>query len=427
MVQTRQIAAALIAAVAMASNARAITHSDRPASIQVWPKIVVDTSGQFTGGVPVNTLITLSNVDSTNVVQAHCFYTNGNSHCADNPARVCRSSADCVTTVAGGGTNVAECDPGWDEMDFDVNLTHEQPLAWYANGGLQRGQFPLEGPFFCVGSSASIECESDAFCTSLGFAGGCDNANSNLGSGIPPVPEDPFIGSLTCFQWNTGTGASEQRLDRDNMLIGDASILQGGVTAPADVAKYNAIGLAHITDETGNEDPEELNDVEFASCPATLIMSFLFDGAIDPLGTAVNQTSSTELTLVPCSEDFATQTPGRTTAQFLVFNEFEQRFSTSRTVDCLFDGTISSIDTRNPARSIFSAGIAGTIAGQMRIRGVGGNNLPFDGETVATSGGLLGLARESIANKPGGPSSAAYNLHQQGSRSGPPIDFIDLP
>ena len=312
-------------------------------------------------------------------------------------------------------------------MDFDINLTHEQPIAWYANGGLQRGQFPLEGPFYCVGSNQAIECQDDALCVSLGFLGGCDNALSNLGSGIPPVPEDPFIGSLTCLQWNTGTEAPEQRTDRDNMLIGDASILEGGVTAPADVAKYNAIGLAHLTDLGGADVPErvDLNDTEFTSCPATLILSFLFDGATDPLGTAANQTVSTELTLLPCSNDFATQTPGRATAQFLVFNEFEQRFSTSRTVDCLFDGTISSIDTRNPARSIFSAGVAGTIAGQTRIRGVGGNTLPFQGSTIATSGGLLGVARQSIANKPGGPSSAAYNLHQQGSR--PSGDVILLP
>jgi len=42
----------------------------------------------------------------------------------------------------------------------------------------------------------------------------------------------------------------------------------------------------------------------------------------------------------------------------------------------------------------------------------------------------LGVAQQSIANKAGGPSNAAYNLHQQGSRgsggaAGP--DVIILP
>jgi hypothetical protein len=404
--QARRVAAAVVAAVAIASNAQAISTSDRPTSILTWPKIVVDIAGRFNNAVPVDTLVTLANTDTANMTQAHCFYVNANSHCADNPARVCRTSADCVTTA-----NVAECIPGWDETDFDINLTQEQPLNWYAQSGLQRGQFPLEGPFVCLGSN--IACEDDAFCVSLGYAGGCDNKQSNLHSGIPPVAEDPFIGSLTCIQFNTGTDAPEARLDRDNMLIGDATILRGGITAPVDVSKYNAIGLGNIAND-GNS-TLGLNGVEYQACPATLILSHLFDGATDPL-TASNATVQTSLTLMPCGNDFATQTPGRTTAQFLVFNEFEQRFSTSRTVDCLLNTNISSIDTRVPARSIFATGVAGTIGGQTRIRGVGNNS--------STGNALIGVAEMRTSTGLTPPGTSGYNLHQQGSSSG---DTIILP
>jgi hypothetical protein len=107
-------------------------------------------------------------------------------------------------------------------------------------------------------------------------------------------------------------------------------------------------------------------------------------------------------------------------AQFFVFNEFEQRFSTSKTVDCFFESQISRIDTPNPNRSIFSAGVSGTIAGQTRIQGVG---------SAATGRGLLGVSRFLVSNLvTGRETGAAYNLHQQGNPSaGTQPDVITIP
>ena len=61
----------------------------------------------------------------------------------------------------------------------------------------------------------------------------------------------------------------------------------------------------------------------------------------------------------------------RTVAQFLVFNEFEQRLSRQATVDCI-PARFSSRTwrRRQRTRSIFSAGVAGTLSGQSRIGGV---------------------------------------------------------
>ncbi len=150
---------------------------------------------------------------------------------------------------------------------------------------------------------------------------------------------------------------------------------------------------------------------EYSSCPNILILDHFFDGADDPVsGLEV----TTDLTLVPCSEDFATQMPVTTTVQFLVYNEFEQRLSTSRPVTCFQEFHISDIDKASTDRSIFSAAVQGTLTGQTRIRGVA-NQDQTQGHT------LLGVAEEFRAD--GG--SAAVNLHFQGTR--PQSDFIYLP
>jgi len=216
MVTMKRLAVAALAACAVAQTAQAISTSDKPASILVWPKIVVDATGRFTGGAPTDTLITLSNTSNSQLKQAHCFYVNSTSHCADDPARVCQTSADCVS-----GATTSTCDPGWAETDFDIFLTLEQPLAWYASEGLQRGQFPKEGPFFCNAPLRNIPCSSDAVCA--GF--GCNVGQSNLGSGIPPVPEDPFQGSLTCIQFTGGNPSLPDEGSTRNVLIGEASIV----------------------------------------------------------------------------------------------------------------------------------------------------------------------------------------------------------
>ncbi len=413
--RTKRVAAMLAvmatAMVGVASGASALSTTDRPASILVWPKVVVDSSGVFTGGPAVDTQITISNTNTTGLKQAYCFWVNATSHCAEAPTQACRTATDC------DGGALGACVPGWNEIDFQIYLTQDQPLGFYAGQGLSRGEFPLEGPFRCNAPLSYLECygANDPRCGSIG----CNVGQSNLGSGIPPVPEDPFIGSLTCIQYTGDNPTSPDQSSTRDKLMGEAAIVSLG--SPVDVAKYNAVGLS------ANGVPADDNvfglgaGQEYAACPSTLILSHIFDGATDPIAVSPAQTYGTELTLVPCSNDFNTQVPGRATAQFLVFNEFEQRFSTSRTVDGLFDGAISTIDTRNPARSIFSAGVAGTIAGQTRIRGVGGNTI--NGEV--TNGGLLGVARAVVSNTPSGTASAAYNLHQQGNPSG--VDLIVVP
>jgi hypothetical protein len=150
-----------------------------------------------------------------------------------------------------------------------------------------------------------------------------------------------------------------------------------------------------------------------------LIVNHYFDGATDPVATggtpSTNTTTATNLTLVPCGNNLLTQVPGSVIAQFLVFNEFEQRFSSSTDVDCLFDSPISNIDTPNGSRSIWSTGVSGTLTGQTRIQGVG---------SAATGNGLTGIATLSIGTSTGS-TSAAYSLDQMGTTAAG--DLLTIP
>ena len=431
MVNTRRLASAAAAGITLGicvlglvSSARGVTTSDRPAAILVWPKIVVDTSATLEGR-KTDTILQLANTSSKDPKRAHCFYVNANSHCAETaaePGKVCASSTDCPLAGTSGAN--APCVPGWTEIDFDIRITPDQPLAWRASEGLSRKDFPIQSTGVCIsGGLTGRPCDFDPTSPTGGIgcgAGICAAIPSNAGSGIPPTPEDPFVGSLKCIQFDTRNDVPDQT-NAPGDLIGSASIescdnVAGDCTKGVDVERYNAIGIPFkmaVSDATHPPGEVVLDDLQYAACPATLVLNQIFDNAPDPLSTSPDpSTVITDLTLVPCGDDFLRQEPGEATAQYLVFNEFEQRLSTSRKVDCFFESQMSLIDTGNPKRSIFSFNVQGSLVGQTRIRGVG---------SAATGHGLLGVARSFF----GTSSSVAYNLQQTPSRSG--TDIITIP
>lgn len=395
----------LRSAIAAPADPLARATVDRAAAILVWPRVVVDTSGRW--GAPTNTLIQLSNTTSGasgGSKLAHCYYINATRHCVLNPGVSCQSASDC--TAAGGGG----CASGWEATDFDVILTKDQPLGWYASDGLSRSEFPLTGGGVC-NSPVGFPCTKDSDCA---FPGGiCTIGDNNSGSSIPPVPEDPFVGALRCIEYDLSKNpAIPDQSATTNTLKGEGTILRN--TAPVAVEKYNAIGLeargvavspANVL-KMGSKD----SGAQYAACPSTLILDHLFDGAVDPLsvGPGLNAAPGpvwTQLTLIPCGDNYRDRDPGDATAQMLVFNEFEQRLSFSRKVDCWYSSALSRIDTSTPTRSIFNASVAGTIAGQTRIKGVG---------SAPTGRGLVGVANLYKGALGTQTFGAAYNLNQEG-------------
>ena len=231
------------------------------------------------------------------------------------------------------------------------------------------------------------------------------------------------MGTLKCIQFDPlqNPPAPDQG-PTSNRLIGAALIeacFDANCTNGEDVERYNAVGALFKNLDTTHPGEVDLDGTQYEACPSTLILDHIFDNAPDPLSTdIVPGTVLTDLTLVPCGDDFLRQEPGEATAQYLVFNEFEQRFSTSKKVDCFFERQLSLIDTGTSTRSIFSFNVQGSLVGQTRIRGVG---------TANTGHGLLGVARTEFGSSPMslrlGGAGVAYNLQQSGN-SGPDKIFI---
>jgi hypothetical protein len=373
-----------------AGVARADVTSTNPAAIVVYPKIVVDTTS---GGThQVDTIIQLTNT-APNPVNVRCFYVDANGHCSNSPFAICNPNGDPANNPCGGGN---ACLAQWTETDFAMRLTSHQPIEWVASSGLST--LPLE------------PCVPGPDCHSPGPNGEFDSGS------IPPVPENPFLGELKCVEVDDTEAPSDQ-----NDLKGEATIeditASGGTTPSVDSRGYNAIGIQAIAGQNNKDDTLVLGGPtpEYNACPNILVLDHFFDDAEEP---ANGDTVRTDLTLVPCSEDFNFQQPLTTTVQYLVFNEFEQRFSTSRSTTCFTEIALSDIDTRlgptGDSQSIFNVSVEGTLTGQTLIRGVA------DSDT-GHGHALLAIAEEFQ----GEGHSSAYVAGQRGTRT--QADIILLP
>jgi hypothetical protein len=384
--------------------ARADVASDKPGAILVFPKVVVDTSGLL--GPPTDTEIQITNT-SNSVISARCYVINSNSHCSNAPTTVCIAALVAAGAPAGeggcpaGGTCIGPCSPRLVENDFRLTLTKRQPVTWKASEPLR--VFP---------------------CDEVGCALG-----NNAGSQWPGVQEDPFVGEIKCVEVSptdfNANGEPEPipGLDPANGFTGDlkgeATIVSASGTA-VDARKYNAIGIQSIGPNSNNGDDTLLVGgpaPEYNGCPKQLIVDNLFDNApVVTHGGSLIGPVVTDLTFVPCTEDLATQSPSAATLQFLVYNEFEQRFSTSIGFSCFKEVQLSDIDTRpgpfGNAQSIFNFAVQGTLSGQTRIRPVAG---------AAIDNRVLAVSEEfwECTSGPDGTCSAATNVNLiQGAGNG---------
>jgi hypothetical protein len=304
-------------------------------------------------------------------------------------------ATECCSDI-GCGT----CSQGWNETDFRLRLTPSQPLAWRVSEGLR--EFPIDGV------------------TRLGSDG-----SSNAGSSIPPVPENPFVGELKCIAVDP-TGVPVDR----NVLKGEATL--ESTSGTLDVAEYNAIGIQAIEGAVNDDTTLVLggDGAEYNGCPNVTIVNHFAEFTQDPVTQEAcfpEETGciETELALVPCSQNLLRQQPGAAVVQYLVYNEFEQRFSTSRPMRCQQTLPLSLIDTTQRQRSIFSAGVLGTTVAQTRLTPIGSGLVAVALETHNHSR-LRGIGDGGASGGPlNSSSSAAFNVHFQGNR--PDSDLIVLP
>ena len=354
---------ALSSAVAMAG-----TTTERPSSILIFPKIIYDANH--------DTFIQVSNTNNS-MVHAHCFYVNAAGICRLRPSEACRTDDDCSLN--------GPCDPQWQEVDFDIWLTKQQPTHWAA--GFGRFTSPL-----------------DPACDRNKGVYDCDGAVIDPGR-IPPVG-DPFYGELKCIE----VDASGAPLS-GNHLKGEVTI----VTAAGDASKYNAIGLLGepVTNDgntvlcLGGEGRDECpSGAEYEGCAETLIVDHFAERADSPFLGPTSQVR-TEVTLVPCAEDFETQVPTKVVVQFEITNEFEQPFSTSTTVDCWGNFLLDDINL------IFDVSRLGARVVQTHMRPARG-----------AKSGIVGVIEEYHTLGDLG-AHAAFNLHERGERAS--TDLIVIP
>jgi hypothetical protein len=348
----------------LASSARADVTIEKGSSILVFPKVLAD--GTY------DTTIQITNTGNS-MVQVKCYYVNATlfSTLTYTPCTV--PSATCV--------------PQWQETDFSIWLTKQQPTHWLASAGRQVDPF-------------------DGF--------GNDGSGFDPGH-VPPVAD--FQGELKCVEVDlTGEPVI------GNHLKGEATIKTvresfpspfGDVSSFGDVSKYNAIGIPGNPSAIPSN-PLLLDGNVYNACPSKLILNHFGTLAADPVAEAAGVETSamfTLLTLVPCSEDFENQQPTSVTVQFLVYNEFEERFSASTTVTCYLNTELTYIDSPSTFnRSVFSSAVLGSDVAQTEITPVV--------NTDGTQHAVIGIAERVVGVTQNGTTTAAraaYNLHTEGS------------
>jgi len=398
--------AALAGIVAAAVTARAqesqFPRSDRTAGYIVFPKVVVDVNGDFHDGRAVDTVVQITNTSQLARV-VHCFYVDATSHCSNAPTTPCEQNSNCPT----GGL----CRPGWVPQNFTFLLTPNQPFGWRASEGFLSSGLCIGGPH------AGDPCSNGSDCD----GGTCGPLASVVVGTVPPL-EPLFIGELKCVE--VADTASLAPIN-SNDLKGVANIeeVTSGSSGTVDIRSYNAIGFqTALTDGSTQTDPatqegdrvlclgsngsDQCETREYAYCPSSLVLNHFFDQD----APADEEKTTTDVTFVPCSETLlngAAQTS--TTAQFLVYNEFEQRTSASTRVNCFREVQLSDIDSpRQHSTSIFNIAVQGTLTGQTRIR-------PVQGNETDTGHGLLAIGEQfDTQESPPARTSSAFNLNYIG-------------
>jgi len=373
----RSIVVAIFATLVAAEPGRA--SSTEPAALLIFPLIEIDVERG------VDTLLQVSNTSDA-PIGVHCIYQNRVPVCVH---------------VQTGETLPGPCLPDRfsctgrcreresDTIEFFLPLTARQPLGWRVSAGREDFLFDEELPDL--------------------------NGTPTASSRIPALTDDPFLGVLHCFGLD-GDGTPSER----NVLIGSATIETRGEDGTlTDTAQYNAEGLAA---DAGAVDDNDLlvlggRSAEYEGCPAQLVLPNLADLVI--LETEPNNSRvETRIVLAQCSPDLSAADADPSIAQFVAINEFAQRFTTSTPVDGQHSTLVSNIDGAGPPanpRSIFSAGVVGSVTQQVFIRSVP----PFSG--------LVGIAIETHRSLgvAGGTSSTAVNLQGEGAH--PQAGLLGLP
>jgi len=275
------------------------------ASVIVFPRVVVDNTW--------DTVVQISNI-ANRPVYAHCFYVNG---ALTDPG------------LPPGPANP----PLWTQTDFAIVLPQrQQPTHWVVSTG--RLDNPNDAPCRVAGQPKPCDPQTSG----TDHADCCDSGYDP--GNVPPVVSG-FTGELRCIE-EDASGAPWS----GNALVGFATLTH---LASGEVVKYPAIGLPGY--ETNNADGTlclggDMRDgcthgAEYGGCPQSWTLSHPSEADERPVD---GDARSTELTIVPCAENFDSQVPTAAILQFVVTNEFEQSLSAATTFQCWTSVRLSDIN-----------------------------------------------------------------------------------
>ncbi len=339
------------------AGARADVTVEKGASILIFPKLVSNSDE--------DSIVQLSN-QGTMMVHAHCYYVNA-------------SLVDRITGQPCDFDNGVNCAPLWQETDFDLWLSKKQPTVWNVSEGRR--------------VSILNEVPGD-------YGYGLDPGH------IPPMG-DEFEGELKCVEVDE-TG----RPTLGNNLKGEVTLKSTSGNQDGDVAKYNAIGIEGNADAAQPSSPLLLDGNVYEACPSKLYVQHLASGQSNLPNSTQGFNAVTELTLVPCNEDFENGIPTASTVQYLVYNEFEQRYSGSTTVTCYLNTELTDLDSPLfPDRSVFSAATLGTPAAFTEITPVTGAG-GLHSVVGVTETFMQGTNNGNVVTQ---TARSASNIHTEGS------------
>jgi len=132
---------------------------------------------------------------------------------------------------------------------------------------------------------------------------------------------------------------------------------------------------------------------------------------------------STNLSVVPCTEDFESQAPKSVLLQFSITNEFEQTFSASTTITCWAS---LQLDAINPIFDVDAIG-GQLLLTKMRTTTTSGS--PFRGGVVAVLEETHEMCPDpsQCSNASTLVTRAASNAHSSLGQDFPDSDIITIP
>jgi len=367
----------VLAAMALwGTRAGADVVSDRPGSVVIWPKVIADGTR--------DTIIKLTNTTNLQVF-AHCEYVVGSGFCSLTPQFCSRTSPlgggspDC--TQFPGVAN--QCVLNWQTSDFDVILTRQQPTFWRVSTGRVDNPFlPDNGQCITFTDGPTLRQS----CPGLFPVG---MVPPPAVQATPPFtgPGPFFRGELKCIQVNEDGSPNTA-----NALKGEAIIETLGSNQ---ISEYSAINV--IGNETPASSPLELNGISYNACPEAVEFTHYARGASDLVAADLGAPCvggcpvRTEITLIPCREDFENETPIRFVGNFNIWDDFEQFQSTELPFNCWVNLDLTALGF-NPAS------LNGTTFNHTRVTSSGtglciaGSNLnvPCASDAACGTGGVCG-------------------------------------